>query len=525
MGATHVASSRLLRLPRVILATFLVAVCPSLLVSGLLGAGVISAPALGIPIAALVSLALCRLCGHFWERCRASQDVLFGDLMLWGWARGQLIERRLASARSMFGLAQAPNRRKRVAHTAEQRMTLLHRLATDLETSDPYTHGHSRRVARYSFLIASQMGLAQSEVAKIRAAAALHDVGKVNTPIDILHKPGRLTDEEFAVVKRHPVDGAQMIALQVQDPQLESIVRHHHERLDGTGYPSGLQGQEIPLGARVIAVADTFDAITSERPYRDAKPHKAALDILRAEAGTQLDRDVVRAFERVYFGRRPVAAVAVLTAAADRVLGGLLATGVSTAGLAGLAAATAGLGGAALLPSNSLDRSAPALIAGALPPGGRTAGALTPSGRTAALGPGGALTRVDASRRCCRLAVAGGRSRQPASGRPAPAGKSSPPVMKSGASPSGAPGAAGPGGNGSGTAGKPGPPAKGGVTATVRPPVPGTPTVSATLNPPNRGLPGVAATVNPGSAVVPSPSASVLPRAPALPSGVQLSNR
>jgi putative nucleotidyltransferase with HDIG domain len=516
----------MLRLPRVILATFLVAVCPSLLVSGLLGAGVISAPALGIPIAALVSLALCRLCGHFWERCRASQDVLFGDLMLWGWARGQLIERRLASARSLFGLAQTPTRRKRMALNAEQRMKLLHQLATDLETSDPYTHGHSRRVARYAFMIASQMGLAQSDVAKIRAAAALHDVGKVNTPVDILHKPGRLTDEEFAVVKRHPVEGAQMIALQVEDPQLESIVRHHHERLDGTGYPTGLKGEEIPLGARIIAVADTFDAITSERPYREAKPHKAALDILRAESGTQLDRDAVRAFERVYFGRRPLAAVAVLTAAADRVLAGLLATGVSTAGLAGLAAATAGLGGAALLPSNSLHRSAPGLTASALSTGGRTAGALAPRGRTAALRPGGSLTWVHASHRCCRLAVAGGRSRQPASGRPAPAGKSAPPIVKSGTSPSGAPGGAGPGGNGGSTAGKTVPAANSGVPATVRAPVPDTPSVIATLSPANGGLPAVAATVNPGGSVVPSANASVPPGGPGpLPTGVQLGNR
>ncbi len=107
----------------------------------------------------------------------------------------------------------------------------------------------------------------------------MHDVGKVETPTAVLHKAGRLSDEEFDIVKRHPVDGADMVAT-LDDDELTAIVRHHHERLDGTGYPDGLAGDEIPLGARILAVADTFDAITSTRPYRQANPHKKALDIL-----------------------------------------------------------------------------------------------------------------------------------------------------------------------------------------------------------------------------------------------------
>jgi putative nucleotidyltransferase with HDIG domain len=509
MGSAQTASSRMQRLPRVIAATFLVALFPSLLVSGLRGSGVISSPAVSIIVAALVSLVLCQLCGLYWERCRASEDVLFGDLMLWGWARRRLMERRLDSAASLFAAAEAQPRRHPMAPSAEKRMRLLQRLATDLEASDPYTHGHSRRVARYASMIASQMGLPQSEVAKIRAAAALHDVGKVHTPIDILHKPGRLTEEEFAIVKRHPVDGARMINLEVDDEQLEAIVRHHHERLDGTGYPSGLAGAEIPLGARIIAVADTFDAITSKRPYRDAKPHKAAIDILRAEAGTQLDPGAVRAFCSVYFARRPVGALVVLTNVADRALAALFAGGVNTARVAGIAAAAAGLGGAALEPSGSLHRS----------PAGLTARASAPPGRSAASDSGGALTRVALSPRCCGLTGARGRPRPAAPGATAPAGRGHP-ISKSGP-PSSAPGRAPvprPGGSGGSVPGPPSPPASSGVTVRVRAPVPGAPGVSATVNPGNPGAPGVGATVNAGGPAAPSASASVNAGGPGPPS-------
>jgi putative nucleotidyltransferase with HDIG domain len=512
----------MLSLPRVIAATFVVAMFPWLLVSGLVGGGVISSPALSIPIAALVSLALCQLCGLYWERSRGSEDVLFGDLMLWGWARRRLMERRLGSAAALFGLAAQETRRKPMGLSAQKRMRQLHRLASDLEASDPYTHGHSRRVARYASMIASQMGLAESEVAKIRVAAALHDVGKINTPVEILHKPGRLTDEEFAVVKRHPVDGAQMISLQVDDEQLESIVRHHHERLDGTGYPSGLVGAEIPLGARIIAVADTFDAVTSERPYRGAKPHKAALDILRAEGGTQLDPNAVRAFCGVYFARRPVGALVVLTSAADRALTWLFAGGVSTARIAAIAAATAGLGGAILAPPSSIHRTLP----------GATASASARPDRTAGLRSGDALTRARISQHCCRLTGARGRSQPPASGRPAPAGKPTHPISRPGPPSSGGPGHNPVSGRGGSSAGVSGPPAPGGVTVTLRAPASVPASASATLDPGGSGRAGAGATLNAGGTAglsaggsvhaggpsVPSPSASVHAGAPLLPS-------
>jgi putative nucleotidyltransferase with HDIG domain len=183
---------------------------------------------------------------------------------------------------------------------------MLTGLSAALEAGDPYTRNHSRRVARYASMIAERLGLPAAEVDRIRTAAAVHDVGKVRTPIAVLHKPGRLTDDEYETIKAHPVDGARLVEA-LGDEHLTAIVRHHHERLDGRGYPDGLVGEQIPLGARIVAVADTFDAITSARPYRPASPHRKALDILSKEAGTQLDADAVRAFRACYTGRRPFA--------------------------------------------------------------------------------------------------------------------------------------------------------------------------------------------------------------------------
>ncbi|HLY49916.1 MAG TPA: HD-GYP domain-containing protein [Solirubrobacteraceae bacterium] len=183
--------------------------------------------------------------------------------------------------------------------TQGRRAELLSELAAELESCDPYTHGHSRRVARHAVIIAIRMGLGEHQVAVIRAAAALHDVGKINTPRAVLHKPGRLTEVELALIELHPVDGAEIVST-LGDAELTAMVRHHHERLDGTGYPDGLAGEEIPLGARIIAVADTFDAITSTRPYRPARTHDAAMEILDGEAGSRLDPSGVRALQAYY---------------------------------------------------------------------------------------------------------------------------------------------------------------------------------------------------------------------------------
>jgi len=298
-GAPSRSAGRLIRyLPRVMIATTLVAVCPVVLVWTLRVEGVLRSAPLTILLGIVLSIGTSYVVGLVWKSRSDSGDILFSELMLWGWLRRWRIERQLESAQRLLEGLDSSGELSR-----ERRAKLLATLAAALESGDPYTHSHSRRVARHATRIAKRMGLSPVQVAKVRTAAALHDVGKINTPTAVLHKPGRLTDAEYDVIKRHPGDGAAMVE-KLGDPELTAMVRHHHERLDGTGYPNGLASESIPLGARIIAVADTFDAITSTRPYRPANPHKKAIDILTREAGTQLDPASVHAFQSHYAGRR-----------------------------------------------------------------------------------------------------------------------------------------------------------------------------------------------------------------------------
>ena len=304
----------------------------------------------------VLSLLFASLGEAAWKRLPSSQDLVFADLMLWGWLRRSVAERRLAQAEKLLG-----------ENPEGASLDALIDLSGLLEARDARTYGHSQRVTRHAERIAATMGLPAAEVAKIRTAAALHDVGKLHTPRSILNKPGRLTDGEFAVVKRHPVDGAAM-AGGIGDPEITAMIRHHHERLDGRGYPDGLAGEEIPLGARIIAVADTFDAITSNRTYRRASVHKRALDVLSTEAGKQLDGDAVAAFRGYYRGQRTVALSALVAAAPQRFLSWL--GGASPAIGAGAASATSvliGLGAsqpAVYSPVSAVETPAP-LVASA----------------------------------------------------------------------------------------------------------------------------------------------------------------
>ncbi|MEA2330792.1 MAG: hypothetical protein QOH58_930 [Thermoleophilaceae bacterium] len=332
-------------LPLSVVITLAVTVLPLLAVAQLGPARTAISVALHVLAAMVLSLALARLGAALWTRYgTASSDLVFGDLLLWGWVRRACAEQRLERAARLL---QDPDAAETGAR--EERSLLLHRLSALLEAIDPYTHGHSKRVARHAERIARELGLPREEVARIRAAALVHDVGKVNTPRAILTKPGRLTDSEFAVVKRHPGDGAIMVA-ELGDPELSAIVRHHHERLDGTGYPDGIAESDIPLGARIIAVADTFDAITSTRAYRRARSHSQAMEVLRQEAGTQLDPDAVTAFVSYYAGRRSVGWVAMLVAAPQRLLSGLggVPQGLA-ASAAPIAQAACSVGGIALV--------------------------------------------------------------------------------------------------------------------------------------------------------------------------------
>jgi putative two-component system response regulator len=170
-------------------------------------------------------------------------------------------------------------------------------LARALEAKDAYTRGHSIRVSRYAAGTAAGLGIDGERLEQIRLGAELHDIGKIGTREAVLHKPGSLTAEEFRQMTEHPLLGEAMLSpLARESPTVLRIVRSHHERLDGRGFPDGLSGQRIPLEARIVAVADTFDAMTSRRPYRESRSPAEALAELRRVAGTQLDPDAVAAF-------------------------------------------------------------------------------------------------------------------------------------------------------------------------------------------------------------------------------------
>jgi putative nucleotidyltransferase with HDIG domain len=179
----------------------------------------------------------------------------------------------------------------------------LKRLVRQLEARQPGTHGHSRRVAAHAAAIATELGLSAPMVARVRTAALLHDVGKIETPASIVDKPGALDEAELRTIRRHPGAGARLVNA-LGDEGVTAIVRHHHERFDGLGYPAGLSGYEIPLGARIVAVADTFDALTSYRPYRVAMSERRALELLEDGAGSQFDPTLVRVALRLAEPRR-----------------------------------------------------------------------------------------------------------------------------------------------------------------------------------------------------------------------------
>jgi putative nucleotidyltransferase with HDIG domain len=328
-------------LPLVALITVSVVVLPAALVDAVVPRGGSLLMAASAASAVAVSVAIASAEAALWKRQRRSRDFVFADLMLWGWLRRCWTERRLAQARDLYDSA------RKAGPTVS--IDLLQRLSKLLEARDVYTHGHSQRVARHAECIARAMHISPVETAKIRTAATVHDVGKLYTPREILNNPARLTDAEFAVMKRHPGDGADMLAA-VGDPEIAAIVRHHHERMDGRGYPDGLIGSDIPLGARIIAVADTFDAITSTRSYRSAGTHKKALDILSDEAGSQLDGAAVAAFLSRYSARRSVAWFAFATAAPQRIFAMLQTASPSLgASAGGIASILPALGAAGLL--------------------------------------------------------------------------------------------------------------------------------------------------------------------------------
>ncbi|RDU37951.1 phosphohydrolase [Neobacillus piezotolerans] len=174
----------------------------------------------------------------------------------------------------------------------------LKAIVHEVEKKDIHTHKHSERVSGYAVKMAKKLMLPKERLENLFVASMLHDIGKINIPSEILNKPGKLTDQEFSVVKRHPGDGAEMVKdLYYKD--IATIIEQHHERLNGSGYPRGLKGEDILLEARIIAVSDSFDAMTEDRAYRKAFDVQYAVDELISMADTHYDRKVVEAFVEI----------------------------------------------------------------------------------------------------------------------------------------------------------------------------------------------------------------------------------
>lgn len=192
------------------------------------------------------------------------------------------------------------------AHTdeLERAEAVLFALARSIEGKDPYTEGHCERLSDYSTRLGSRVGFAEEQLTALRRAGTVHDIGKVAVPDAVLLKPGPLTPEEQAIIRQHPVVGERICAPLKSFRQVLPIIRHHHEKLDGTGYPDGLKGEAIPVTARVLQIVDVYDALTTERPYKKALPVADALAVMEEETHKGWwDRNIFAEFLQMMAGK------------------------------------------------------------------------------------------------------------------------------------------------------------------------------------------------------------------------------
>ena len=216
------------------------------------------------------------------------------------------------AAQRLFGLYQEARRSAEDLSSANrelmelaERVRKTHRdtiasLARSMEAKDYYTGGHTERVANLARTLAARLGFEGEDLEAVEVGALLHDIGKIGIPEVILHKPGPLDDAEWKVMKEHPVVSEYILSgIELLHPFVAQIARSSHERMDGKGYPDGKAGERIPLPARIVFVADAFDALTSDRPYRNARSCEDAVEELRRHAGTQFCPKVIAAFEQV----------------------------------------------------------------------------------------------------------------------------------------------------------------------------------------------------------------------------------
>jgi ribonuclease P protein subunit RPR2 len=208
--------------------------------------------------------------------------------------RSSQLQRYAADLREIFKQERARAQELKRSYRATVRA-----LANAVEARDAYTGRHAERVAAYGLEIAAAAGIDLADSPEMEFGFLLHDVGKVAVPDAILFKTTRLTDEEYALIRQHPATGWEILREIDFLGEAKLVVRHHHERWDGDGYPDRLTGEEIPFAARVFSVADTLDALTTDRPYRPASPFASARDVIRDATGTQFDPEVVEAYGQV----------------------------------------------------------------------------------------------------------------------------------------------------------------------------------------------------------------------------------
>jgi len=192
--------------------------------------------------------------------------------------------------------------RQQLKNNWEETIEVLIKL---IEMKDPYTKGHSEEVAKWSGIIAQNLNLNKDEQEEIKLAARLHDIGKIGISEEILNKPGRLSKEEYVEIKKHPVLGADLFLNIKQLENINQIIRYHHEWYNGEGYPDGLIGEKIPLGSRIINIADSYQAMTSDRPYRKALSKREAMAEFKSCAGSQFDPEIAMVFIKILNGFIP----------------------------------------------------------------------------------------------------------------------------------------------------------------------------------------------------------------------------
>jgi diguanylate cyclase (GGDEF)-like protein/putative nucleotidyltransferase with HDIG domain len=260
----------------------------------------VAADSLRERIAGLGGAAASKITASFGVACypgcaTTAEEMVYRADMAMYWAKS-LGKNRVCSWRDLSGAGGTP-----ASYSGDRRgqTDLVSALSNALQAKDHTTRAHAERCSFFAAALAAELGLGEAEIADVRLASLLHDIGKLTVPDEILQKAGPLSGDEMNVMQRHPADGANMLPQTRALSGVFSAVRHHHERFDGTGYPDNLAGEQIPLTSRILLVTDAYDAMTSDRPYRAAMPEDAAMEELRRCSGTQFDPQIVEAFFRV----------------------------------------------------------------------------------------------------------------------------------------------------------------------------------------------------------------------------------